>query len=344
MPGCGDYSSDWPESPAQSVLFAGEIAAVRAVLGAGLPEADIVAVLSRCGGNTERAINALLDDAAAADDPKKGCGGGAAPTPAPPVKAEHDIGGAAPTPPPVKVKVKVKVEAPDEVVGSQDSDGSSARAVKVKRERIDCDLPVKEPSLMAHRVKEEKCGADASKKGAAPMQDTGISIVPRSKKRPREDEVETIDLTTTHPVPYLNPRPIRAVPPAEAMEMYGPRPARTIAPAPPSDWRMVAAPPEAEFGEFPVERDWYLVSRSYVTGLSTNRGRRMMDAGEIVHFAFPSYERIYGGIKVSTKKALALAEIVRFSTKRAGEVVTYSCHACHLNVVGDEGYLCAKLS
>uniref|UniRef100_A0A0E0KMT8 Uncharacterized protein n=1 Tax=Oryza punctata TaxID=4537 RepID=A0A0E0KMT8_ORYPU len=301
---------DWPESPSQAVLYADEIAAVRAVLGAGLPESRVVAALSRCGGNAERAINALLDDTAAVEDePKKGKG---AKTAAPLVKAERDAGGAAPKPPPPR-PVKVEV-LDDELVGSQESNGCSA---KVKKERDD-DLPVK-------KEREDRCDGVAAKRGAAAVANAaGISLVPRPKKRSRvDDEVETIDLTATHPVPYMNPRPIRAVPPAEAMEMLESRRVRATAPSsPPSsnDWRMVVAPPDAEFGEFPEERDWFLVGRSYVTGLSTNRGRRRLDAGELVHFSFPSFERTYGGIKVSNKKVAALAEIVRFSTNRAGEI------------------------
>lgn len=310
---------DWPESPSQEVLYADEIAAVRAVLGAGLPEARVVAAISRCGGNAERAINALLDDATAGvedkPEPKKGKG---AKTAAPPVKAERDAGGAAPKPPPPPVKVEV---LDDEPLGSQESNGCSAR---VKKERED-ELLVKAPPPMPDRVKEED--GVAAKRGAATANAAGISLVPRPKKRSRvHDEADTIDLTATHPVPYLNPRPIRAVPPPEAMEMLESRRVRARPPPPSSDLRMVVAPPDAEFGEFPEERDWFLVGRSYVTGLSTNRGRRRLDAGELVHFSFPSLERTYGGIKVSNKKAAALAEIVRFSTNRAGEVCC-SCDA-----------------
>ncbi|TVU07435.1 hypothetical protein EJB05_47490, partial [Eragrostis curvula] len=311
----GGGDSDWPESPSQAVLFADEIAAVRAVLGASLPEARVIAALSHCGGNTERAINALLDDSAPADNdsPKKGCGGVAA---LKPVKAERDVAGLAPAP----IPVKVKAEVPDEPEGSQESVGSSAKDLKVKRKRV--DLYPKLPALPPHPVKEEKrCAGVAPGQGAA-VAGGGVSLVPRPKKRPLEDEADSINLTATHPAPYLNPRPIRALPPQVVadVEMRDKRPPRAIAPAPVRDLRMVVAPPEAEFGDFPVERDWFLVAKSYVTGLSTTRGRRMMDAGEIVHFAFPSYGRSYGGLKVSAKKAAALAEIVRFSTKRAGEI------------------------
>ncbi|GJN40504.1 hypothetical protein PR202_gb29725 [Eleusine coracana subsp. coracana] len=291
---------DWPESPSQVVLFADEIAAVRAVLGDAFPEARVIAALSRCGGNTQRAINALLDDSAYADDdgPKKAS-----------VKAEPDGCGRALG----LVPVKVNAEPPEESVGSQESVGSSAKVAKVKSERF--DLPHKVPSLMPHRAKVEKSAAAVAAGG-------GISLVPRPKKRPREDEAESIDLTATHPVPYLNARPIRALPPKEVadVKMRDPPRPKAIAPAPARELRMVVAPPEAEFGDFPVEPDWFLVGKSYVNGLSTNQGRRIMDAGEIVHFSFPSYGRSYGGLKVSAKKKAVLAEIVRFSTKRAGEI------------------------
>ncbi|CAN6242632.1 unnamed protein product [Urochloa humidicola] len=337
-----DDSSGWQVSPSQAVLFADEIASVRAVLGAGLSEARIVAALSRCGGNADRAVNALLDDPAEAGP----TGDGAAPKR---VKAERDVVGG--SPPPAKVKAEA---SDDESVGSIDSDAASAKpAAKVKSK----------PSVVVpHRVKKEEkpaaaaAGRDAPRNGAAAsVGGAGISLVPRPKKRTREEVVETIDLTATHPVPYLNPRPIRALPPPidakpilavppldvqmydarpavpapppVDVEMYEPRarpppprPLRAAAPAPVTDMRMVVAPPEAEFGDFPEERDWLLVGKSYVPGLSTNRGRRRMDAGELVHFAFPSYERSYGGVKLSAKKAKALAGIVRFSTRRAGEI------------------------
>ncbi|KAL6839781.1 hypothetical protein ACP4OV_030469 [Aristida adscensionis] len=299
--GDGDDSSGWPQPPSQAVLFADEVAAVRAVLGAALPEARVVAALSACGGNTDRAINALLDDAAGGDAKN-----------APPVKAEPDAprGPAVRPAPPPPARAPVKAEPIDEPAGSEESDASSGRApAKVKRE--------------PHPIKAEGRHGDAPMADAAAVASAGggISLVPRPKKRPREDP-ETVDLTTTHPVPYLNPRPIRALPPAEAVDAgaYNPRPLKAIAAAPVRDLRMVVAPPEPELGDFPEERDWFLLGKSYVTALSTSRGRRMMDAGEIVHFAFPSYERIHGGMKVSVKKATALSEIVRFSTKRAGEI------------------------
>ncbi|KAL0737049.1 hypothetical protein Bca4012_013259 [Brassica carinata] len=62
-----------------------------------------------------------------------------------------------------------------------------------------------------------------------------------------------------------------------------------------------------EDGDFPVEKDWYLVGRSLVTATSTSKGRRLED-NEVVNFAFPS--------TVNWK----VPNIVRFSTKRCGEI------------------------
>lgn len=65
---------------------------------------------------------------------------------------------------------------------------------------------------------------------------------------------------------------------------------------------------KVEDGDFPVERDWYLVGRSLVTATSTSKGRRLED-NEVVNFAFPSTVN------------LKVPNIVRFSTKRCGEVI-----------------------
>ncbi|KAF6999025.1 hypothetical protein CFC21_015099 [Triticum aestivum] len=330
----------WQESPSQAELFAAEVAAVRAVLGAALPEARVLAALSRCGGNPERAINALLDDGvgADADDAAERAIDALLDAEKVRVKAEHDAA-AAPTP-----AARVKAEAVD----------------VPKKERPLCPPPAKvAPSPPPRRVKEEEevtSGRPRPRAGGC-----GISLVPRPvkmdcgdgeaevtdaaprpKKRVREEE-GVVDLTATHPLPYLNPRPIRAIPPEEAAQMYDPQPIRAVPPrepartqnppqrqrpqparataAPPkSDWKMVVAAPEAELGDFPPEPDWFLVDKSYVAGLSTHSGRRMLDAGEIVHFGFPSYDRVNCGIKMSAKKAASLLQIVRFSTKRAGEI------------------------
>ncbi|XP_010542930.1 PREDICTED: putative SWI/SNF-related matrix-associated actin-dependent regulator of chromatin subfamily A member 3-like 3 [Tarenaya hassleriana] len=63
-----------------------------------------------------------------------------------------------------------------------------------------------------------------------------------------------------------------------------------------------------EDGDFPVEKEWYLVGRSLVTAISTSKGRKLVD-NEIVYFKFPT---------VTTN--WKCANIVRFSTKRNGEI------------------------
>uniref|UniRef100_A0A5B7BJ23 SWI/SNF-related matrix-associated actin-dependent regulator of chromatin subfamily A member 3-like 3 n=1 Tax=Davidia involucrata TaxID=16924 RepID=A0A5B7BJ23_DAVIN len=76
-----------------------------------------------------------------------------------------------------------------------------------------------------------------------------------------------------------------------------------------------------EDGDFPEEPDWLLVGRTTVTGLSTTKGRKL-ENNEIVHFAFPSADSRsrFSSQWVSAKAAAASSAIVRFSTKRSGEI------------------------
>ncbi|KAJ9547400.1 hypothetical protein OSB04_019943 [Centaurea solstitialis] len=75
-----------------------------------------------------------------------------------------------------------------------------------------------------------------------------------------------------------------------------------------------------ENGDFEEEADWLLVGRTAITGLSTTKGRKLED-NEIVHFAFPNGDiRSKSSYWMSSKAAYAASGIVRFSTKRSGEV------------------------
>ncbi|KAL6989855.1 DNA repair protein rad5b [Sarracenia purpurea var. burkii] len=76
-----------------------------------------------------------------------------------------------------------------------------------------------------------------------------------------------------------------------------------------------------EDGDFPDEPDWLLVGRTAITGLSTTKGRKL-ENNEIVHFAFPSADLMsrYNSHWGSAKAAFATSSIVRFSTKRSGEI------------------------
>lgn len=76
-----------------------------------------------------------------------------------------------------------------------------------------------------------------------------------------------------------------------------------------------------EDGDFPEEAGWLLVGRTLITGLSTTKGRKL-ENNEIVHFAFPNpnTRTKIGTHFMSSKAAHASSNIVRFSTKRYGEV------------------------
>ncbi|KAG2651162.1 DNA repair protein RAD5B-like [Panicum virgatum] len=318
--------------------------------GAGLPVSAAVDALSHCDGD-----NAAAADRDGGDvKPEKGPTGAAAPVPA----LRGDGGAALPPrpPPPVKVEavgevrvevktepidadpdeVKVKIEASEEVEVKMKVEAPGEAEVKVKMEveapgeaevkvkmeveapseaevkqedeAVEVDVkgeeprgsPIKGQVLSPRRVKEDE--SDCSEDEVEMMEPPA-----RSKKRPHEDDgVVFIDLTTSHPAPYLNPKPIRAMPPPGAI--------------PTNEWRMVVAPPPAELDEYPPDRrEWCFFKKSYATGLSTCRGRKLLDGGEVVHFAFPSHDRL-GGIRMSYRQEAALMEIVRFSTNRSGEI------------------------
>jgi DNA repair protein RAD5 len=203
-----------------------------------------------------------------------------------------------------------------------DADGEHGRVKEEQPEEVKVQAKLEEgESEPPHRVKEEAFAAAASEEDEEEEEEEEssedeVEIIdppPSSKKRHREpdDGVVFIDLTTSRPAPYLNPKPIRAMPPPGAM--------------PASEWKMVVAPEPAELDEYPPDhREWVFFKKSYATGLSTCRGRKWLDAGEVVHFAFPTYELSHGGIRVSHRQAAALAETVRISTNRSGEVRSHS--------------------
>ncbi|CAL9069661.1 unnamed protein product [Musa banksii] len=109
-----------------------------------------------------------------------------------------------------------------------------------------------------------------------------------------------------HFTPYLNPRPISALRPDIAYRRL----------------QSFSAPETAELEELPVDPVWFLVAKTCVAGLSTCRGKKQLDADEIVHFSFPSFEKIntIGRRWLGSKTEAAVSQIVRFSTKRGGEI------------------------
>ncbi|XP_051130188.1 DNA repair protein RAD5B-like [Andrographis paniculata] len=76
-----------------------------------------------------------------------------------------------------------------------------------------------------------------------------------------------------------------------------------------------------EDGDFAEEPDWLLVGRTVIAGLSTTKGRKL-ENNEIVHFSFPSSDprSKSSGFFMSSKAANAASSIVRFSTRRFGEI------------------------
>ncbi|KAM0002930.1 putative DNA helicase chromatin remodeling SNF2 family [Helianthus debilis subsp. tardiflorus] len=75
-----------------------------------------------------------------------------------------------------------------------------------------------------------------------------------------------------------------------------------------------------ETGDFEEEADWLLVGRTAITGLSTTKGRKLED-NEIVHFAFPNGDvKVKSGYWANSRGGSAACGIVRFSTKRSGEI------------------------
>ncbi|KAL0388443.1 UNVERIFIED_CONTAM: DNA repair protein B [Sesamum radiatum] len=76
-----------------------------------------------------------------------------------------------------------------------------------------------------------------------------------------------------------------------------------------------------EDGDFPEEPDWLLVGRTVITGLSTTKGKKL-ENNEIVHFAFPNADVRSKSSShfMSAKASNAASAIVRFSTKRFGEI------------------------
>ncbi|XP_073155307.1 DNA repair protein RAD5B [Henckelia pumila] len=76
-----------------------------------------------------------------------------------------------------------------------------------------------------------------------------------------------------------------------------------------------------EDGDFAEEPDWLMVGRTVIIGLSTTKGRKL-ENNEIVQFAFPSAVKgnRCNSQFYSAKAANAASSIVRFSTKRSGEI------------------------
>ncbi|ONK72320.1 uncharacterized protein A4U43_C04F18110 [Asparagus officinalis] len=209
---------------------------------------------------------------------------------------------------------------PDRAVGILlDSPELIADPKPVEKE-VESELPIKatEPKIVEKDTEvslEEEVGDNSSllesnivsnkKKQGTKVEMADSNRVATPKKEALE-EYEKV-LARSHCAPYLNPRPIRAIKPETVTD-------RRI--------QLVPEVDAAEFAEFPEEDNWVFIGRAYVAGLSTCRGKKKIDPGEIVYFTFPKtdFQKQYGRRWVRVKAAAASSEIVRFSTKRAGEI------------------------
>lgn len=164
----------------------------------------------------------------------------------------------------------------------------------VKEEKFDL-VTVKEEESEMGTLKEEKPYLGAVKKEV-------VNI---------DDDVPD-NLTQIHYSPYLNPRPITCIKPKNTVDVK----------------KQVHQPllvGIVEDGDFPDDPGWLLVGRTNITSLSTSRGVGKLVCNEIVHFNFPKQNQRtkFGRQYVSSRTTVAVSEIVRFETKRSGEVCPY---------------------
>ncbi|MQM01881.1 hypothetical protein Taro_034641 [Colocasia esculenta] len=287
-----------------------EVQTIRSVLGPQVSESDIARALSLTGNNPDRAINMILDAPGFLDPPMPVkqeqaavAGDGSAPMVAIPLSAVKE---AAEENPVAGLRRKVKQEDPE--------GGAVAATEKAVQRGVACG----ETKPAATPMVKKKSSPDVVKHSRKSSFNSSRSPSVVKKEEPEmgskknailvsDEEEYGINLTATHFSPYLNPRPISCVKPEKV-----------------TDRRLQVMPGavEVEDGDFPVEPDWFLVGRTNVVGLSTCRGRNKVALDEIVHFTFPSsnWEKFGRRRWVSTRAVVASSEIVRFSTKRCGEI------------------------
>ena len=218
-----------------------------------------------------------------------------------------------------------------------------------------------ESESLEFRVKEEP-DLDFETRGEAMMIDDTVEkpmVVVEAVSRGSGNECVSVgfkqepeNLETEQTVLILSPKPVQVIPPKPEcldvesdslkQERSGTHVKMEVREEKPVYVKKVntqevdARKAKVEDGDFPVERDWYLVGRSLVTATSTSKGRRLED-NEVVNFAFPSTLN------------LKVPNIVRFSTKRCGEVIPFTAQsfinlnflfgvlviACLLIILGD---------
>ncbi|KAL5994539.1 hypothetical protein ACLOJK_024592 [Asimina triloba] len=291
---------------------------VRRVIGPSTLDSDILRALSLAGNNPTAAINLILDtpgfltgSTTAVKRTSAGAGTRVYTNVKQEVSETH-------TPEDNKgvcgfdsIKVKEEIsEVKQEASETREEMGGfgGLGSIKVKEEE---EIPeVKGEENGGERpikVEDEKCDADSGV-----LSRSQASIV-------KNDHLGTwrssfVDLENPQFDSCLNPRPISCVKPKKNTD-------RRI--------QVYSEAEQVETDEFPEEEDWFLVGGTSMVGLSTSRGRKL-EFYEVVHFSFPSEEMLWRYSFLSSKAAMARSGIVRFSTKRSGEVMNLT----FLSVIG----------
>ncbi|PKU74958.1 DNA repair protein RAD5B [Dendrobium catenatum] len=282
--------------PDPSILLADEIRSIRLVLGNEIPVVEILQALAMAGNNTDRAINFLLDAPRPVYKSELIKEKNASGRPEFELKAlkeesiTHELENAFIQP----CRESATVDMENRIRKAEPAIGSYEDAILVPDDKIN-----EEPDRVSGVKKVEAMDFD---------QYQG----PVEKKDTSEESCDNFSMVTTaHYSPRLNARPIRAFPPKSLTKPVSNR-----------STQVPSNPDPAEMAEFPEEPSWFLVARSYVTGLATTRGSGKLEPSEIVYFNFPKISdgKLYGRRWVSSKAAAATSEIVRFSTKRSGEL------------------------
>ncbi|XP_042469780.1 DNA repair protein RAD5B-like [Zingiber officinale] len=319
------------ETPAPEILLMEEIADIRSFMGSEISDRDILRALSLAGNNTNRAINILLDALQSSDSadlalnpvcpPKSNDYAYATTTQEPNATVLNLAGDGNGRGQETEVNEENNKENPKSKVnlGCRIENDVASEG---RNQRVDIDIDSEEdvtskPKRKRESVKEldekfkrqqttEQLEGHSNTKKDGHLTKESLVTVTTTVEESAVDNFSS--LARARLAPHLNPRPISAIrPPGVVTDR---------------NLLLYSNPKEPEFGEFPDEYDWLLVGKAYVNGLSTCRGRKHIDDGEIVHFSFPSSEKkkLIGKKFQRPKAAMAAAEIVRFSTKRSGEI------------------------
>ncbi|KAF7847928.1 hypothetical protein BT93_L2443 [Corymbia citriodora subsp. variegata] len=171
-------------------------------------------------------------------------------------------------------------------------DGSSQRTTV----KVEPDVVVATESAVPRAVEKKKLHGDLQ---VQPWD--GKKDVHPKKRKDMDMDVDTIDAT---PINWAKPEPkLKRHDPA--FDQLGPKPSGLKSGV--VEDRSLSCV-TVEDTDFAVEPDWYLVGGTVINGISTTKGRKLVD-NEIIHFNFPTANSRNNS-----------QWIVRFSTKRHGEI------------------------